>query len=97
MGGHTNITVTNSNPNFPYDPGGGASFGSFDYGPEVMNASLLTGTRKLLTEADIAFTAQILEFDMSTVNFNPAVPEPNAATLLTGILAYAVARRRKRG
>ena len=67
-GGHTDIEIPT--------PGG-----AFMYDHNNMGPSIITGTRKLLTEVDIAIVAEYLEFDMATVNFNPqmaAVPEPRA-------------------
>ena len=64
-------------------------------GPQHMGASLNTGTRWLLSEADIAVVAEVLDFDMATVNFNPtAVPEPSS--LVLGGLLCALGLRRKR-
>ena len=96
-GGHTNFEVTSTDPHFPYDPGGGGFFPPFDYFPNVMGPSIQTGTRKLLTESDIAFVAQFLEFDMATVNFNPsAVPEPSSFILVGAVLGSIIGRRRRR-
>lgn len=83
--GHTNFTIT--------DPVAGIS------NPSVMAGSIVPGARKLLTEADIAIVAQFLEFEMSTVNFNPqlsAVPEPSSFALLGLGLLYVMRRRRKK-
>lgn len=100
LGGHTDFELlTPAGGDFPNDPGGGSFFNQFDYGPNVMSPGIVGGTRKLLTEADIAITAQFLGFDMSTVNFNPnatAVPEPSGIVVLAlGVCGIAYRRRRK--
>jgi hypothetical protein len=96
-GGHTNFLIsTPAGGDFPYDPGGGSFFPESTYNPSVMGPSSTAGTRKLLTEADIAIVAQFLEYDMNTVNFNPSiVPEPSSILLLgLGSLALFVRRSR---
>jgi hypothetical protein len=93
-GGHTNFQLLSPSTQFPYNPGGGGFFTQFNYYPNVMGPSIVPGTRQSLTEADIAIVAQFLQFDMSTVNFNPsisAVPEPSswlAFALLFGFMFY---------
>ncbi|WP_218933775.1 PEP-CTERM sorting domain-containing protein [Rubripirellula lacrimiformis] len=99
-GGHTSFAIESPSDEFPYDPGGGGFFPPFDYGPNALSPSIVTGTRKLLTEADIASVGAFLGFDQSTINFNPsvaAVPEPStwACLLATGALV-AVRRKRSR-
>lgn len=99
-GGHTEFLIESPpGGDFPYDPGEGSFFPPFDYNPSLMGPSIVTGTRKLLTEVDIAIVAQYLEFDMSTVNFNPqisAVPEPSSFAVLGAGLLYVVRRRRRK-
>ena len=101
-GGHANVVLNvPDGDKFPHelDPGfswvGGAGR---TFGPMNMDASLQTGTRGLLSEADIATVAEFLDFNMATVNFNPtAVPEPSSLLLggVFGLLAFR--RRRPRG
>lgn len=98
-GGHTDFVIQSPSTQFPYDPGPGFIFPPFDYGPNVLSPSIQTGTRKLLTESDIATTAQFLEFDMNTVNFNPqmaAVPEPSSFLVLNGLVIGGLFLRRRR-
>ncbi len=68
---------------------------------QLMARMDITGTRMAMTEADIATMAQLLGFDMSTVNFDPsiqAVPEPAAYGLCAGagLVGLVLARRRRR-
>lgn len=97
-GGHTSFEIQSpGNGDFPYDPDNG-TFGSFNYGPNVMSPSILSGVRKDLTEADIVMVAEFLEFDMNTVNFNPmvaAIPEPGTAFALTLLAMAGLSRRRR--
>jgi len=96
-GGHTDFQIQTPGTDFPYNPGGGSFFPLVDYYPNVMGPSVTTGTRKLLSEADIAIVAEFLEFDMSTVNFNPTlsvVPEPSSLSLL-GVSGLFLAFRRR--
>lgn len=97
-GGHTNFLITSPNGMYPYDPVGG-TFNPFDYNPSVMGPSILTGVRKGLTEADIAIVAEFLQFDMSTVNFNPSggasVPEPSTFGILAICVVAAIWMRRR--
>ncbi|MFT5906398.1 MAG: hypothetical protein ACI9E1_002006 [Cryomorphaceae bacterium] len=96
-GGHTDFQIeTPPGGDYPYDLGGGSSWVPGNIYPNVMGPSITTGTRKLLTEADIAIVAEFLQFDMDTVNFNPSlVPEPSSTLLLgLGSLALFVRRRR---
>ncbi len=100
VGGHTSFQILSPNGQFPFNPGGGGFFNQFQYNPNVMGPSLVTGVRTTLTEADIAIMAQTLGFDMATVNFNPtAVPEPSSimfvAISLLG-LGMVAKRRSKR-
>jgi PEP-CTERM motif len=97
-GGHTSFQLLTPSGQFPYNPGGG-SFAIQPYHPNVMGPFSFTGTRSLLTEADIAIMAQTLGFDMNTVNFNPsitAVPEPSSIALFSIAIGMVwVAKRRR--
>ena len=91
-GGHL-IDQLSALSNYPYT---GASIST--YYPELMGPSIVTGARKTASVADIAAMAQVLQFDMNTVNFNPSpVPEPGAAVPVAAVPALAfLARRRAR-
>ncbi len=98
-GGHTEIMIdTPGNGDFPYDPGANSFFPTVQYNPTLMGPSGFNGTRSLLTEADIAVVAQILQFDQATVNFDArvaAVPEPSTISLLAVCLVGVAGRRRR--
>ncbi len=94
-GSHTEFEIQTPSTEYPYDPGGSSYFPITNYGPNVMGPSISAGTRKLLTEADIAIVAEYLDFEMSTVNFSPTVvPEPSSL-LLGGALSFLCFRRRR--
>lgn len=99
-GSHTRFQTQTPSTEFPYDPSGGF-FPLDDYYPNVMGPSSIAGVRKLLTEADIAIVAEMLQFNMATVDFNPsqtlsAVPEPSAI-LVWSLISIGVVVRRRQG
>ncbi len=97
-GGHMTFQIQSPNTEFPYDASPGF-FPLFDYFPNAIGPSILDGVRLGLTEVDIALVAETLQFDASTVNFNP-VPVPEPASLLLamsaggGVLLWRRSRRR---
>lgn len=90
-GGHTNLSIATpgndalgpGQSDFPYDPGGG-SFSNGSYNPTNLAASINSGVRLGLTEADILIVAEFLGFDMETVNFNPLSAPPPVPGDLNG-------------
>lgn len=100
IGGHTDVSISNPGTgDYPFDPSPG-TFSNLppSYNPNVMAAGILAGTRRLLTEADIAIVAEFLEFDMTTVKFDArvaAIPEPSAITLMALCLIGVVGTRRR--
>lgn len=97
-GGHTDVEITSpGNGDFPYDPGPNSFFPAFDYDPNVMAEGIVPGTRRYLTEADIAIVAEYLQFDMNTVNFDArvaAIPEPTALVIVSIASLGWLSRRR---
>ncbi len=92
-GGHTTFQIQSPSTQFPYDASPG-SFSLFDYHPNTMGPSLVTGVRILPTEVDIAILAETLGFDATTVNYNPVpVPEPGGFLLCAIAGAFVVIRR----
>ena len=99
--GHFDINLDSpGNGDFPYDPGGNSFFTTFTIGTPILGPSIVTGTRKLLTEADIAAVGEFLAFDQNTINFNPslvaAVPEPGTMLVLALIGGVTGVRRYRR-
>ena len=88
-GGHHSLTVgAPETPGFPSD---GYSIIGDSY-PTVMGPSIVGGTRKLATEADILTVASIHGFD--NVDTNPQIPEGSVAGLMA-ITCLGLMRRRR--
>lgn len=101
IGGHTDVSIPlPGTGDFPFDPSPGMFVGQDpNFNPNVMADGITQGTRRLLTEADIAIVAEFLDFDMATVNFDArvaAVPEPSVISLFALGLIGAAGRRRRR-
>lgn len=81
----------------PLPADAGFTIGGNNY-PEALGPSLIVGTRKLASAADIAAVGAILGFNQSTINFDPVpIPEPAwFGSGVAGALAISWVRLRVR-
>ena len=89
-GGHLDYSLgLPETPGFPFD---GATVGGTYY-PMLLGSSIVTGTRKLLTEADILMVADLQ--GLNNPNTNPLIPEPEPSLVILFSIGLLLIFRRR--